>query len=304
MTLKENHPRRQHCVPRFLLKQFGDKDERFFVFNKATGVSFESEAVAVIAQTHFYDFVDSTGEQQTYEYVLAYHEGVISQLFRTIIERESVAHLTGQDRLNIGQFIAVLQYRTQAVRHRLKSLYQGIQRTLEERGIDGGDVVPKFTAENLQKASLQHMHQSIKNGRIFSRRLLMLQRAPDSTPFYISDNPVAMVNPLEPHIRRMPEHRGTEVYMPISRQFSLHIASDFAARVLFGDLTREARIRAVSALSSKAHLLASEDAENQNMFQVEHSSRFIISAIDDFKLVMEMIQRNPKLKEPPGYTVS
>lgn len=304
MALKDNHPRRQHCVPKFLLKNFADERENIFVFDKSKEASFPSKPATMIAETYFYDFVDDVGEQQTFEYVLAEHEGLIAELFRTIIERESVVHLTSMDRLNIAQFIAVLQYRTQAVRHRLKSIHDGIQRTLEERGFDGGDVAPKLSAADLQKASLHYMHQSIKNGRTFARRLLTLQRAPNSTPFYISDNPVAMVNSLEPHIRRMPEHRGTEVYLPISRQFSLHIASDFAATVLFGGMAREERLRAVSTISSKAHPLAPEDVEHQNMFQVEHASRFVISAVDNFTVAREMIKRNPKLKDPPGYTFS
>jgi hypothetical protein len=304
MALKDNHPRRQHCVPKFLLANFADEDGNIFVFDKSKETSFPSKPATMIAETYFYDFVDHKGEQQTFEYILGEHEGLISQLFRTIIERESLAHLTSMDRLNIAQFIAVLQYRVQAVRHRLKSIHDGLQRTLEERGIDGGDVAPKLSAEQLQRASLEYMHQSIKNGRTFARRLLLLQRAPDSMPFYTSDNPVAMVNCLEPQIRRMPEHPGTEVYLPISRQFSLHYVCDFTANKLVGDLAPEARRETVTRVSSKAHLLAPENVEHQNILQVEHAARFLISSINDFTVAREMINRNPKLKEPPGYTIS
>jgi len=72
-------------------------------------------------------------------------------------------------------------------------------------------VAPKLSAQGLQDTSLRYMSQAIKNGKPLAKRHWMLQRAPESTPFYISDNPVAMVNYFEPQIKRMVEHPGTEV---------------------------------------------------------------------------------------------
>src|SRR5262245_37914723 len=97
------------------------------------------------------------------------------------------------DRLNVAQFVAVLQYRINAVRLRLQTRHDGVHRVLDERGFDGGDVLPKLSDQGLQHASLAQMNRAIKNGKVLAKRRWMLQRAPDLAPFCISDNPVAMV---------------------------------------------------------------------------------------------------------------
>jgi len=303
MALKENHPKRQHSVPQFLLRNFADDKEKLYVFNKAKGSAFESKSGAVIAESWFYDFVDGKGEPHTFEYVLSEHESRIAALTRSIIDRQSIAHLTSMDRLNIAQFIAVLQYRVQAVRLRLNSLHDGIQRILEERGFDGGDVAPKLSAQDIRHAALAQMHRAIKNGRVLAKRWWMLQRGPDSTPFYISDNPVAMVNYLEPRALKI-DHPGVEIYLPISWQYTLYIVSDMVAMALLAGVAPEARAQAEAMRTGRADQFAPENVEHQNSLQVQHASRFVISSTNDFTVAREMIKRNPNLKEPPGYKVS
>lgn len=300
--MKQNHPKRQHCVPQFLLKYFANENEKFYVFDKAKESVFESKPRAVIAESWFYDFVDGEGEPHTFEYILGEHESVIARLFGSIIERQSIANLTKMDRLNIAQFVAVLQYRVQAARQRLKSLHDGIQRVLKDRGIDGGNVAPRLTEQDLQHASLAQMHRAIENARVLARRRWMLQRAPDSTPFYISDNPVAMVNYLKPRARII-ENPGAEIYLPISRQYTLYIVSDVVAMGLLNGIAPEARDQADALRSGSADKLTPENVKHQNSLQVEHASRFVISSTNEFTLARDMIKRNPKLRELPGYTV-
>jgi hypothetical protein len=108
MALKENHPKRQHCVPQFLLRKFANDKEQIYVFDKAKESAFESKPGAVIAESWFYDFVDGKGEPHTFEYVLSKHESTIAALVGSIIDRQTIAHLTSMDRLNIAQFVAVL----------------------------------------------------------------------------------------------------------------------------------------------------------------------------------------------------
>jgi len=303
MALKENHPKRQHCVPQFLLRNFVDDKAKYYVFDKAKESAFESKPGAVIAESWFYDFVDSKGQPHTFEYVLSKHESTIAALVGSIIDRQSIAHLTSMDRLNIAQFIAVLQYRVQAVRQRQNSRHDGIRRVLEERGIDGGDVAPKLSAQDIQHASLVQMHRAIKNGRVLVKRLWMLQRAPDSRPFYISDNPVTMVNYVEPRALKI-DHPGVEIYLPISRHYTLYIVSDMVAMALLAGVAPEARDHAEAMRTGSADQLAPENVEHQNSLQVQHASQFVISSTNDFTVASEMIKRNPSLKEAPGYEVS
>jgi hypothetical protein len=188
------------------------------------------------------------------------------------------------------------------VRQRLKSLHGGMQRVLEERGFDGGDVAPKLTAQDIQHASLTQMHHAIKNGRVLAKRWWMLQHAPESTPFYISDNPVAMVNYMEPRAMKI-DHPDVEIYLPISRQYTLFIVSDMVAAALLAGVAPEARDQAEAIRTGRADQLTPENVGHQNSLQVQHASRFVISSTNDFTVAREVIKRNPSFKEPPGYTV-
>src|SRR5581483_3503795 len=123
--------------------------------------------------------------------------------------------------------------------------------------IDGGDVAPKLTPQQLHEASLAEMHRSIKNGRPLAKRRWMLQRAPDSTPFHISDNPVAMVNYLVPHARHI-DHPDVELYLPNSSRFSLHILSDAVAMTLLAGAVPEAREQAEALRTGAADQLSAE----------------------------------------------
>ena len=72
---------------------------------------------------------------------------------------------------------------------------------------------------------------------------------------------------------------------------------------LFAGLAPEALDQVEAMRAGSADLLAPENVEHQNSVQVQHASRFVISSVKDFTVAREMIRRNPKLKELPGYTV-
>lgn len=164
-------------------------------------------------------------------------------------------------------------------------------------------MAPKLSEQEIQHVSLVQMHRSIENGRVFAKRRWMLQRAPDSTPFYISDNPMVIVNHLEPRAFAI-EHHGVDIYLPISRQLTLYFVSNMVSTALLAGLVPEARDQTEAMCSGNVDLLAPENVQHQNSLQVQQASRFIISANGDFQVVREMIRRNPGLKKPPGYKVT
>jgi hypothetical protein len=65
----------------------------------------------------------------------------------------------------------------------------------------------------------------------------------------------------------------------------------------------EAREQAEALRAGTADLLAPDNVLHQNSLQVHYASRFVIASEDKFDLAKEMIAKNPKLKEPPGFTV-
>src|SRR6266542_326641 len=136
-----NHPKNQHYVPQFLLRNFTNPKGQLSVFDKAKEKSFSTSPRGIAAEAWFYDFVDDRGDPQSFEHVLGSLVANVSGIIARIIEKQSLAHLTTDERIGLSFFAAVPQLRVKAMRERAQSLNTGILRVLAERGIDGGDVV-------------------------------------------------------------------------------------------------------------------------------------------------------------------
>ncbi|AMV34676.1 hypothetical protein VN12_21300 [Pirellula sp. SH-Sr6A] len=312
------HPKHQHYVPQFLLRNFADSKGRVAVFDKATGRSFTTLPRGVAAEARFYDFIDGNGNTQTLEYELGKLEASISGMFAEIIKKESLAHLTNDERAELAYFAAVQQLRVKAIRERAQSLNAGILRVLEERRIDGGDVIKKLSENDLKNHAALVLQTAQKIGWYFFNKIWILRRAPADTPFWISDNPITLHNVVDPKQRGL-DSPGVEILLPISQEFSICFMCEGHRRMLkqgMLDLQRyeqqfgrphegAAEIRHLAEVIEKGipDFLTSESVDHQNLLQVQYASRFVIAPQVDFDLVKKMIEVNPTLKEPPGFTV-
>jgi hypothetical protein len=302
MALRPNHPKNQHYVPQFLLRNFADEDGQLHVFNKAEDRPFKTLPRGIAAEAWFYDFTDITGKPNTAEYVLGILEGTVSHILGGILERGSIGHLSATDRKNLAQFAAVQQLRVKAERQRIKSLNEGILRVLDERGIDPGDVVPRLNDGDVQHGAIAQIRQAIPNAKILMGKAWILQQSPENAPFWISDNPVVLFNRLNQRHLTL-ESPGISIYLPVSSKFSLcFLCPSWIApgRVITDDEKRLAN----AARTGSPYMLLPENVKDQNSLQVQCSSTFVISSVDDFSLARQMIEKNPGLKEPPGFTVS
>jgi len=316
--IEQNHPRNQHYVPQFLLRGFTDEKEKVFVFDKITERTFPTSTRGIAAEAQFYDFVDGKGDRQSLEYFLGTMESKVAGIFGAIQEKQSLGHLTRDDRVSISLFVAVQQLRVKAVRQRMRSLNSGILTVLAERGIDPGDVVPEMNDDDVKRQSIARIQMANKTAEYFFNKAWILRQAQDARPFWISDNPVTLHNIVEPSQREL-NSPGVEIHLPISRRFSISFLCDKMVQFIrqgvadlkryerdFGhahagakDILHQARV----VETGEPDLLLPENVDHQNSLQVQYASRFIISPTNDFRLAQEMIKRTPQLKEPPGFTV-
>jgi hypothetical protein len=220
MAKKTNHPRLQHYVPQFLLRHFTDEKDQLHVFDKLSQRIFTQSPRGIAAEAGFYDFMDDVGKPHTAEYFLGSMEAKVSAIIASVLYKQSLGHLTHDDRVHLSLFAAVQQLRVKAVRQRIQSLNTGILRVLAERGIDPGDVVPQMDDDDVKRQSLAHIPMAKKTAKSYFDKAWVLHRAPEGKPLYISDNPVTLHNLVVPNKLGL-NNPGIEIYLPISRSFAI-----------------------------------------------------------------------------------
>jgi hypothetical protein len=246
-------------------------------------------------------------------------EAKVAGIIGGILKRESLAHLTRDDRMFVSLFAAVQRLRVKAVRQRMHSLNEGVLRVLAERGIDPGDVVREMSDDGVKRVGLARIQDAKKTANVFFDKAWILRQAPNDRSFWISDNPITLHNVVEPS-RRGLGSMGVEILLPISRRFSISFLCDHVRHLIrqgVGDLLRYERdlgrahpgaaaiLRQAEVIEKGTpDLLLPENVDHQNSLQVQYASRFIMSATDSFDIAKEMIRRNPKVKEPSGFIVS
>jgi hypothetical protein len=309
-----NHPKNQQYVPQFLLRNFANERGMLAVFDKASERSFPTSPRGIAAEAWFYDFVDDKGDPQSFEHVLGSLEASVAG----IIDRQSLAHLTAEERIGLSFFAAVQQLRVKAMRERVQSLNDGILRVFAERGIDGGDVVREWSDNDLKKQAVEYIKTAQATGFFFYNKAWVLRQASPERPFWISDNPITLHNIVDPNQRGL-NSPGIEILFPISPKFSICFMCDRMRQFIqqgvadlkgyeqqFGrphpgaaEILHQARV----IETGEPDLLLPENVDHQNSLQVQYSSRFVIASVDDFALAREMLAKSPKLKEPPGFVV-
>jgi Protein of unknown function (DUF4238) len=207
----------------------GNEKGQVVVFDKAAAKTFPTSPRGVAAEARFYDFVDGNGDPQSLEHFLGSMEAKVAGIIGGILERESLAHLTRDDRVFVSLFAAVQQLRVKAVRQRMQSLNAGVLRVLAERGIDSGDVVREMNDDDVKRQAVARIQMAKKTAEFFFNKAWVLRRAPEGRPFWISDNPITLHNIVEPNQRGL-DSRGVEIQLPISRRFSICFLCDSMAQ--------------------------------------------------------------------------
>lgn len=320
MIMDKNHPKNQHYVPQFLLRNFTiGKKKRVYVFDKLLGKSFQTSTRNIAAESGFYDY-ERDGKQYSLEPFMGQMEAEASGVIKRVIKQQSLAQLNNNDRVSLSLFAAIQQLRVKSVRHRINSMNSGLRRVLTERGFTCEDVLPEMNEDDVKQMSIEHIQMAKEFSKHFYDKAWLLQRAPKSKLLYTSDNPITLHNLVEQPGRGNLglTSPGIEIYLPISKHFSICFLCDSMKQAidqgvqnadsiqqLLGyypmDITPLQRIDHVIK-TGKPDSLHPENVTHQNSLQVLYSSRFIYSATNDFELVKSMITENPQIKHPPEIT--
>lgn len=289
------HPKQQHYVPRFLLKEFGSgKKHRLYAYDKQTDRVFQTNPEKVAAENGFYDFT-LEGSTFTAEPAMGSLETATAPVLKRIIREESLASLTDEERRLLSLFVAVQYTRTRNFRDTLSDLSQRMVEWLRGIGADAEGL--EMTEDAAAAMSVQMALEADELAPFIYDKAWLLLKNPTPTPFYTSDNPVTFQNldDFGPYGNIGLAVPGIEIYLPLGSRLCLSMICR----------TREEQVRDVlrqaepfprtlpqmdRALASRAHqarrlvaaidqgvplLQERDNVMNVNSLQVRYSARYV-----------------------------
>jgi len=305
----------QHYVPQFLLRNFGSgKKDKLHVLDKQTGKSFATNARNVAAESRFYDF-QLAGQDLTLETELSRIEASAKPIIQSILDLDSLAHLTAQARAELSVFLAVQMTRGKWYREQFREFPLMLEQAL--RAKEGQDVDLSGIAEYLRVPDDNelaiHTARSVLRAAEdyaphFANKVWILGGTDVKHPFQIGDNPIGMQNMLDmrPYGNLGLAVRGIEIYFPLSPRRLLALWCPSHITMLEAAAGHNIDVAQMLAAIAEERVLhyRPEHVMNANSIQVGYAERFVFSSDGDFALALNMIQERPVYRRGPRSTVA
>jgi hypothetical protein len=310
--VEENHPKNQHYVPQFLLRNFCKADgATVCCFDKQTGRSFETNTRNVAGEKWFYDLVDGEPDLSL-EGPMADLEGASAKIINDkLLKDKTVRSLSAKDRDTIALFVAIQMLRTKSIRETAKQIDSLMEKVLME-GRPEGAPIPGFTRirtdSQAREFALGLLSQAGDLVPYILNKVWLLYES--RSQFILSDNPVGLQNTVNKSdiVGTLGLGvRGIEVYLPLSVDLTICFLCkdtfiDFANYFdrYHDRLEREGRFEHRNFVNRVRRKLPvsciPENITNINSIQVISAERFLFSNADRFDLAKEMISAEPRLR--------
>ncbi len=286
---EDSDTRRQHYVPQSYLKGFENSSGNICCFDKVEKKSFQTNTRNIGQENWFYD---DEGEQETEE-KLSELEGQFKPILEQILGKENIDCLSQRQKETLADFLANQAVRTRERREHMKQTLKGLKEELEGENLQGAMEAFYKTLENeeiredrsrdLQKEMLQNHIDEIKE-LLLQHDWILLENNSD-IPFWTSDNPVVMFNPLnQPNRGNLGfASKGIQIYFPLSPKFCLTVV-DGSAYPTGGQ-----------EIPSKYTHEIPDSIKNHNHMQLKWSTRQVYSKEEDFSLAERALQDEPEL---------
>jgi hypothetical protein len=306
----------QHYVPQMLLRGFTTtKDgEQVWVFDKRTGKTFTTAIRAIAAERGYYDLSGSA----VLDAAMNRADAIASGILTKIRNRYSLSGISLDDRGMLAGIVAMQMLRTRGYQETRRHIAQSLfDKLVEKTGIVRPDLQEYLAEDRLRDEYLRAIPESTKQflPHLLNKDLLLF-RTERNVPFCISDNPVALNNTLNPGDGIRGTYglavRGIEIYVPISRELTLgylcpsigklqEFNSDQLLRV--GGFINESAYNYLQARDTGRPLILNHDnVRFQNSLQALHAERFVISSVNEFTDVAEIVDNDPDARFGPRAT--
>jgi hypothetical protein len=313
--------KKQHTVPRFLLDKFGygkkGKRRKLHTFDKKNSKKFQQSVFDATTRNTFYNIEDHP-ERASLEPILGIYETETAPLIKRIIEKNSIAWLSEEERLKIATFVAVQRSRSYGELQRIEHVISALAGKLTVIGANHEQIEAELGAadsperKNLFLKMILDQKESVEH---LMAKSWILYETDNQTPFFISDNPITLHNQIDtgPYGNLGIALKGIQIHLPLSSTLTLALTCPSIAKSAIEGMHKVNSLIAIASpllqkLNNPLGLIElgkayesgspiKQTADNVrflNSLQVSFSEQYIFCEKDDFLLAEEMI-RNDKV---------
>lgn len=275
--IKKQSKIRQHYIPQFYLRNFGDN---LCCFDKKEERKFNSTPENIAVKSDFYG-----GEYEglpSLEKMFSQIENIHSIAIKKLLEVKDYYKLAHDGKVSICEFFALQFLRTESQRNEIIHIFE------EAINFAAGKVIPKEVKVTLSKQGKikQHLNMIKEYKRfaiLFFNMKFITQENHTAIPFWTSDNPITKQNEYDKHAlgNLGVINKGIEIHLPISPKISIWAVDP----ILF------MHNPTVYDIYKKQHVI------RENFLQLNFSSRFVYSNTNRFHLIKSMLKDNMHLKD-------
>lgn len=323
--------KKQHTVPRFLLDKFGfgkkGKKRKLYTFDKQNSRKFQQSVFDATTRNTFYNIEDHP-EKASLEPVLGIYETEAAPLIKRIVETNSIAWLTEDDRFRIATFVAVQRSRSYGELQRIEHAISALTGKLAAIGATHEQIEAELGLEgstdrkNLFLKMILDQRETVKH---FMAKSWILYETNIRDPFYISDNPVTLHNDIDMGFygNLGIALKGIQIHLPLSSSLTLALTCPSIAEYAINGKRKVEALLAIASpylqqLNNPLGLIAvgsayesgspiKQTADNVkflNCLQVSFAEQYVFCEKDNFALVEEMTSDNEAYKTGPRMQVN
>lgn len=295
----QNRPKRQHYVPRVLLKSFCAPNSRhLWVFDKLTERVWSGSINDVGHETRFNEAPLGNRWFVRYEDKFARVETKTAPVLSKLCSGATIPSLSVMDFCQLSFFVAVQFLRTPAQFSRLRQLNEELRRLFPDGHVPLTirKQVGPLTDDAAKFFSLDSLFpMAEKIAQLLVQKVWIVHSAHPTKSFYIGDSPVALHNQVQDDLRSTIGFAvpGIEIYMPIS---ATALAAAYCP-MLFQHLGEQEQYRTAQETGEPIACLSTH-MEFYNSLQVAYAERFVYCRDNDFDLARRIVQQHPNLRNP------
>ena len=281
--------RKEHYVPQFYLKNFGD---RIYLYDKSDRKIHPSTPKDIAFERNFYVKPDDNDAAERVEHALGQFEGVASTVISNIIRAESLAGLSRDDWSILYVFVMLQFARTPEFRNRRREdLQYMLDWFVEQLGVTDFHFVEK--EEDAGPIHFGSMLDFIKLAPYLIQMRVRLLKNDTGIPLWTSDNPVVCYNGLTGKLGV--DSPGVEFYLPLTPKLLLMFYDDTYFNLLddkagTADVSEARRTWERKRIISKTACMNRAYAIHANRLQTVFSTRFVYSNKPDFDMMDEFLE--------------
>lgn len=268
---------RQHFVPQFYLRNFGDE---LYCFDKKNDEKFKTTPNNVALKPDFYG-----GEYEgipSLETIFSQLENRHAVAIKNLIEKRDYYELSRDQKLAVCEFLAFQYLRTEESRKNITHLMESLYNLV------GSKIIPENLKIKLSEKGSVGMHLDIMReyrrlAILFFNMKISVFLNKTTIPFWTSDNPVSKQNEYDtnPYGNLGITNKGIEIHLPLTPTLCLYALDPTIFYV-------ESNFKEIS---TKQHVI------RENFLQLRYSTRFVYSNTERFHLITSMLKSNPHLKD-------